>query len=38
MMSLEADEMDTLMPAPVGFYKVPREQECGKVSMDNREL
>ena len=27
-MSLEADEMDTLMPAPEGFYKVPEVSEA----------
>jgi len=30
MMSLEADEMDTLMPAPVGFYKVPAVNEAAE--------
>jgi len=30
MMSLEADEMDTLMPAPVGFYKVPAVSEAAE--------
>ena len=27
-MSLEADEMDALMPAPAGFYKVPAVDEA----------
>ena len=27
-MSLEADEMETLMPAPAGFYKVPEVNEA----------
>jgi ferredoxin len=29
-MSLEADEMDTLMPAPAGFYKVPTVTEAAE--------
>lgn len=30
MMSLEADDMDTLMPAPVGFYTVPAVAEAAE--------